>query len=408
MNKRTTGQVSYARSVAYGALAGLSIAIIFAAGFFARDLLEMTTVRAIGYPSEGIGYPLLDEVQELLNAHYLREQPPYTRLQYAAIRGVMGALEDRYTFFIDPPVAQSESDALAGTYGGIGVQLQRSASGDFVLFPFPDGPAARAGIRDGDVLLAINDVSVDQSSQQDVVDQQLRGEVKEGNGIQLALTRADGSEAYTVFVAFDVINVPSVVWRLVPEDSRIGYVQIIRFTSRTPDELVVAVEDLRSHDILALVLDLRDNNGGLLQESIEVADELLDGGVIAFEQSQRTERTFEAEVGGIAADLPLAVLVNGGTASAAEIVAGAVQDSERGILVGQGTFGKGTVQQIFRLTDDSSIHITSAQWLTPARMELDGSGIEPTISMIPDENGRDIEIGEAVHQLQELLATQDN
>jgi carboxyl-terminal processing protease len=320
----------------------------------------------------------------------------------------MGALEDRYTFFIDPPVAQSESDALAGTYGGIGVQLQRSASGDFVLFPFPDGPAARAGIRDGDVLLAINDVSVDQSSQQDVVDQQLRGEVKEGNGIQLALTRADGSEAYTVFVAFDVINVPSVVWRLVPEDSRIGYVQIIRFTSRTPDELVVAVEDLRSHDILALVLDLRDNNGGLLQESIEVADELLDGGVIAFEQSQRTERTFEAEVGGIAADLPLAVLVNGGTASAAEIVAGAVQDSERGILVGQGTFGKGTVQQIFRLTDDSSIHITSAQWLTPARMELDGSGIEPTISMIPDENGRDIEIGEAVHQLQELLATQDN
>jgi len=272
-----------------------------------------------------------------------------------------------------------------------------------VLFPFPDGPAAREGVVDGDALLAINGAGVDITLQPDAVDQMLRGEVRDGSGVTLTLMREGEDAAFDLFVPFEVINVPSVVWRMLAEDDRIGYVQIMRFTSRTPEELATALNELRDSDAAALVVDLRNNSGGLLQESVTVADEFLDGGVVLYEESLNEEDTFDANPGGLGVNFPLAVLVNQGTASAAELVAGALQDYERGILVGQRTYGKGTVQQIFRLSDESSIHITSAEWFTPDRHALDGTGLTPTIEMIPDQNGRDVELGEATRYLQELL-----
>ena len=143
----------------------------------------------------------------------------------------------------------------------------------------------------------------------------------------------------------------------------------------------------------------------MLQESVTVADEFLDDGVVLYERSRDNERTFDAQPGGLMTDLPLIVLVNGGTASAAELVAGAIRDSGRGIIIGQTTFGKGTVQQIFRLSDGSSIHITSAEWFTPNNSTIEGVGLVPDISMIPDENGRDVEIGEAIRHLQQQLGS---
>jgi carboxyl-terminal processing protease len=158
--------------------------------------------------------------------------------------------------------------------------------------------------------------------------------------------------------------------------------------------------------VAALVLDLRNNSGGLLQESVEVASQFISSGVIVYERDRKDEHPFDAQPGGVATDLPLAVLVNPGTASAAELVAGAIQDRDRGILVGQTTFGKGSVQQIFRLSDDSSLHITSAEWFTPDRHTLEGAGLEPDIPMIPDVNGRDVELGEAVRYLQDELQSE--
>ncbi|NWF69683.1 MAG: S41 family peptidase [Chloroflexi bacterium] len=388
------------QSVLYGFLIGLGLALVFTAGFLFRDFVQIAAVNA---QTPGAGYPLLDEVQILLDQNYLREQPDYTQRQYAAIRGLLSALDDRYTFFIDPPVAQSESDVLAGTYGGIGVLLQRNEAGDFVLFPFPDSPAIRAGIVDGDRLVAVNGTRLTLAEQQDAVDQLLRGEVREGNGVEITVGRHATGEEFTVFITFDVINVPSVVWRVLEEDARIGYIQILRFTNRTPDELAAAVTDLRAAPIQALVLDLRNNAGGLLQESVDIADAFLDGGVVLYQRSRDSERTFDAQPGGIMTDLPLIVLVNGGTASASELVAGAIRDSGRGILIGQTTYGKGTVQEIFRLSDQSSVHITSAEWFTPNNSTIEGTGLTPDIAMIPDINGRDVELGEAVRQLQQQL-----
>jgi carboxyl-terminal processing protease len=386
------------RSIAWGMMFGASLAISFMIGFVTRDWVG---VSAFASPLSDNNYPLLNEVQSLIDTAYLREQPnPETR-QYGAIRGMLQTLDDRYTFFVDPPVAQSESDVLAGTYGGVGVQIQRFENGDLVMFPFEESPAIEAGIEEGDILVAIDGERVTYEVRQDVIDQMLRGEVKRNNGVDVTFVR-DGDEL-TVFVKFGVINVPSVVWRTLSEDQPIGYLQILRFTNRTPDEVNQALEELNATSIKGLILDLRNNNGGLLKESVDAASLLLDGGVVLYERSLGGEETFEAETGSLISDIPVVVLVNGGTASAAELVAGALRDRQRAILIGQQTFGKGTVQQIFRLSDDSSIHITSAEWLTPGRNQISGVGLEPDISMIPDENGRDVELGEAIRYLSNQL-----
>jgi carboxyl-terminal processing protease len=385
----------FGQSIIYGALIGVFCALVFAAGFVFRGFVDVRIAQASSAEND---YSLLSEVQHLLDQHYLRVQPAFKDREYAAIRGMLAALNDRYTFFVDPPVAQSESDVLAGTYGGIGVQVKRNEHGDLVLYPFADSPATHAGVEAGDLLLAVNDIAIDPGTQADAVDQMLRGEVKEGSGAKLTVQKLDSTEN-TYFIPFAVINVPSVIWRKLVDAPQIGYVQILIFTSRTPDELKSALEDLKG--VKSLVLDLRNNSGGLLQESVTVASQFLDGGVVVYEKSNQSEDPLSVTPGGLATDLPIVVLVNQNTASAAELVAGALRDRQRAVLLGQTTYGKGTVQQIFRLSDESSLHITAAEWLTPNRQHLDGTGLEPDIVVIPDPNGRDVELSEATQYLEQ-------
>lgn len=391
-----------ARATARGMLAGLVLSGVFVAGFLLRAWMPV----AANADEEGEAFPLLAQVKGLLETNYLRPLPDDQAMEYAAVRGYLSELKDPYTFFIDPPVAQSESDVLAGEYGGIGVQVQRNEQGDIVLYPFPEGPAARAGVENGAVLIAVNGAPLAPGERIDVIDGMLRGEVGEGRGVTITIREPDATETRDVFIEFEVVQVPSVVWRILAEEDTFGYAQVIRFTSRTPDELRAAIEDLKSQSAEALVLDLRGNSGGLLQESVQVASEFLDGGVVFYEVRRGGETATNATPGGAWTEQPLVVLVDAGTASAAELVAGAIRDRERGILVGQRTYGKGSVQLIFRLPDGSSVHITSAEWYTPDRTPLEGNGLEPTIAMIPDESGRDVELGEAVRQLRQIVGAQ--
>lgn len=388
------------RSILIGIAIGIGLAGIFFAGYTARDLLGRPLIAPVAADPAAPSYPLVDEVDAIIDRYFIRELPDERARQYAAIRGLLQALNDPFTFFIDPPVAASESQVLAGTYGGIGVQISRAENGDLLLFPFPDGPAAAAGINGGDALLRVNGQAVDQSIPPDALDQLLRGEVRDNNGVTLLIRAvADGAER-ELFVPFAVINIPSVIWRVLPDAPTIGYLQIERFTSRTPEEVRTALAELTGQGITGLVVDLRNNSGGLLQESITVADEFIDGGVLVYERNAEREVTYDAAAGGVGIDLPLIVLVNNRTASGAEIVAGALRDSGRATLIGQRTYGKGTVQQIFQLSDGSSVHVTASEWLIPSRQPLEQVGLTPTIEMIPDPNGRDVELGEAVRQLQ--------
>ncbi len=385
-----------------GIAIGLVLLAAFVAGFFFHgSLLPVSSRLALADPGEP--YALLHEVQGLLERYYLRDLPEQRLLDYAAIRGVLSALNDPYTLFNDPPVTRNESDALAGQYGGIGVDVQYAADGSYVLYPYPDSPALQAGVEEGDVLLAVNGQEIVPGTRLDEVVRALRGEVKEGNGVEIRVRkRTTGAEA-TYNVPFAVISVPSVIWRTLIEDPRIGYVQVKSFTSRTPEELRQAFEALLALQIKALVLDLRNNAGGLLQEAIQAADAILDRGVIVIEKTRDSEREYTATEGGLDATLPMVVLVNQGTASAAELVAGALRDNGRATVIGQRTFGKGSVQLIFPLSDGSSVHITAAEWLTPNHIPLNRQGLEPDISMIPAEDGRDVELDEAVRQLRPVM-----
>jgi len=383
-------------AVARGILTGLVLSAVFLAGFIVRGQVPVTAQEK----SES-DFALLAEVKSRIEENFLREIPPENEMEYAAIRGYLSRLNDPYTFFIDPPVAQSESDVLAGQYGGIGVQVKHNEQGLFVLYPFRDSPAMVAGIRDGDILVAVNGTEIASTERLDIVDRMLRGEVGDGRGVTVTIRHPGETEAQDFFIEFAVVTVPSVIWRPLEEEPSFGYIQVIRFTSRTPEELREAIADLKSQNIVAFVLDMRGNSGGLLQESVEVASEFLDGGVVFYERTRTEETTTEASEGGTALTEPLVVLVDSGTASAAELVAGAIQDRDRGILIGQKTYGKGSVQLIFRLADNSSIHITSAEWLTPSRRALSGNGLDPDIPMIPAEDGRDVELGEAIRYLRQ-------
>jgi carboxyl-terminal processing protease len=393
--KRRVVLMTILRGFSFGALLGA----VFVAGFLFRGAM----------PSQAQGnrhYPLLEQAHGLLIDHYLRPLPDATQLEYGAIRGMLATLNDRLTYFIDPPVAASESNVLAGQYGGIGVQVRRDEAGRFRLYPFRDGPAARAGVRDGDILLKVNDQDVPLDMRQDAVDQLLRGEVREGNGVKIEVrAEAEANNTRTYTILFETIEIPSVVWRTLEEEASFGYVQVLRFTSRTPSELKKAFDELRNANIRALVLDMRNNPGGLLQESITVASQFLPPDlVVMYEQSRQGEKEYRVRDGSTLTDLPMVVLINGGTASAAELVAGALKDHGRATVIGQRSFGKGTVQLIFQLLDRSSIHVTTAEFFPPSRQPLEGAGIAPDIPMIPDSNDRDVELGEAIRYLREKLS----
>lgn len=389
-------------------LLGFTLGAMFVAGFIVRDMTAEEPVRQAQAQSDTGAtnpFPILNEVSALVADNFYRELPTDPALEYAAVRGYLSGLGDPYSFFNDPPVAQSESDALAGVYGGIGVVVKRNVAGLIELYPYPESPALRLGVLDGDILVAINGQLLDPAAPMDVIQQALRGEVKDGNGVEITVQHAATGEEETLQIPFEEIFVPSLLWRILPGEPALGYIHITSFTSRTPEELEVAIAGLQDLGMVGLILDLRDNFGGLLQESIDIAGEFLDGGTILIEQGRTSgEIVMEDTPGGLATDIPMLVITNHNSASAAEVVAAAIQQNGRAQILGQITHGKGSVQLIFRLSDNSSFRITGSIWLTPNRSPLDGVGLKPDIEMIPDVNGRDVELDEATHRLIALIA----
>jgi len=329
---------------------------------------------------------------------FYAELPDSKTMTYAALRGALSALNDPYTIFVEPQPRQLEKDDLHGSFGGIGVWLSQIPDGSFVLSPMRDSPAIRAGVQEGDVLLKVDDASITTEMTPSDVQVLLRGPV--GSQVRLTVRRARTPEPLTLAIVREEIVTPSVTWRMIDGQPDVGYVKIDRFTERTPQELKDAIADLRNQGMARLVLDLRDNGGGLLTEATQVASQFLDEGVVLYERRRGAEeKTYQVQGNGVARDVPLVVLVNGGTASASEIVAGALQDHERGPLIGERTFGKGLVQLIYDLSDGSSLHVTSAQWFTPNQHQINGQGLTPDIEVsLTDEDraqGRDPQLERA-------------
>lgn len=386
-------------------LLALLAASAFVAGYFANDFVELqrgvSSVAAQGTDD----FALFWEAWGHVESSFLGDLPSSKALTYGAIRGAMGLLNDPYTFFIEPVAREQERQSLQGTYGGIGASLTRpEEGGELILEPVPGNPAELAGIQSGDVLLAVDgrDITADMTVQE--VADQIRGE--KGSIVVLTVLHAGAAEPVDIEVERGDILIPSVAYRLLPEDMAIGYIQLTRFSGESENEVAQAITDLQNQGAKMLVLDLRGNGGGLLDAAINVADYFLEDGVILYQQTRgEGEKVYRASAGTLALDMPLAILIDGGSASSSEILAGALQDRERAILVGSGpTYGKGSVQLVYDLSDGSSVHITASRWFTPARHQIDQQGLQPdvlvSVTQEDIDNGRDAVLNQAVLELQ--------
>jgi len=341
------------------------------------------------------------EAWERIENYFYGELPSPRERTYGAIHETLAQLNDPYTIFVEPQPRELERDHMRGSYGGIGVALQCDTEGKIVLSPYPDSPAERAGIRDGDILLAIDGNAVSSELSLDDLRSQLRDEI--GAVVTLTLSRPP-TPPFDIVITRDEIQVASVTWRILEQASDIGYIHIESFTERTSNEILLSLQELQQAKISGLILDLRGNSGGLIDSAIAIASQFLDDGDVLYHQmSREQERTSRVQRDGVAIDIPLAVLVNGETASAAEIVAGALQDHGRATLIGEPTFGKGSMQLVYDLSDGSSLHVTSAIWLTPGRHQIQGKGLTPDIYISrgeDDADSGDKQLDRAVNYLQ--------
>lgn len=335
------------------------------------------------------------EAWNRVERHFFGDVPDPQVRTYGAIRRSLTLL-DPYTVFVEPIPRELERDELRGAYGGIGVAVWRTADGHVALAPYPASPAERAGLMRGDVLLAIDGDPVLDGTTESEVRAALRGEV--GTSVDLTIKRSSVSP-FVVTIERERIETPSVTWYMTT--SNIGYVRVETFTERTDDELDTALQGLWQAGSTAWVLDLRGNRGGLLDSAVAVASRFLrEGEVVLYQGSKNSSlRPFTAQGGGDPAT-PLVVLVDGDTASAAEIVAGALQDHGRALLMGEPTFGKGSVQEIYDLSDGSSLHVTAAVWLTPDRQRIDEIGLTPDVVVSRSDGPGDEPLNRAVTYLE--------
>ena len=323
----------------------LSIAI----GYFGRGIIA-------GYQGD---FPLLSEARDVLVQNTILEIPPEPALEYGMIRGMLTVMEDPYTHFIEPAVHEIRTNELAGRFGGVGVRAERDTQANWRLYPLPDSPAQAAGIVDGDMLIAVDDQEITPDTEELDLIATIRG--PEGENVQLTVQRA--LETLTFTIERQWVPLPSITWHLLPEAPQIGVIRVHRIADTTADEIQEGIEDLLVQDAQALILDLRDNGGGLVEAGVRIARLFLESGeVIGQSFKGEAVKTFEVEQPGPFVDLPMVLLINNHTASSAEIVAGALAAQQRATLIGTATHGKTSIQFIFELQDGSSVNITSGRW----------------------------------------------
>jgi carboxyl-terminal processing protease len=322
---------------------------------------------------------------------------------YGAIRGLVNAYGDENTGFIEPDRAVIFREDVTGSFEGIGAAVRMDEMGRLIIAePFAGRPAAEAGLLRGDVVLAVDGTPLQGLSLYEAIGL-IRGPA--GTTVVLTVFREGVDEPFDVPVVRARIEIEIVESERLEDD--IGYVRLTEFNRGGSGEVAEAIKALEAEGPLkGLIFDLRDNPGGLLDESIFVSSQFISEGVITIERMKGgKEQVFEAQPGGAALDVPLVVLINRGSASASEIVAGAIRDNKRGILLGEQTFGKGTVQIPHTLSDDSELRVTIAEWLTPDGDQINGEGIVPDVYVERTQEdfveGRDPQLERAIEYLLE-------
>ncbi len=365
-------------------------------------LTEMESVR--GSSVRGVPVELVDVWKAWSLIRLKSPEVQTSLLSSAAIAGMLVSLGDDSVAHLTPEAYQRATQRTTGPYGGIGAYVSVEA-GRVVVSPMPDSPAERAGLQDGDVVLEADGQRLGDEGLESVV-AMVRGEP--GTSLSLLVERAGEPEPIEVRVVRGDIQVGSVDRSLLP--GAIGYVIITDFRENTGEELLTALEELKQFDMLALILELRNNLGDSVESARAVASQFIPDGLVMFEIDNGGKRTdWTVNTGGIATeDLPMVVLVNELTASAAEVVAGALQDAERAKVMGTDTLGKGSASEFEELSDGSALYLPVTHWYTPTGSLIQGNGIAPDIELgiIPEDRaaGVDSQLLGAYNYLNEILA----
>jgi carboxyl-terminal processing protease len=389
------------------------VGILIVLSFFAGHITGYGArpVQAAEQPRE---FSVFWEAWNVVVAHFVdRDKIDYAQMTYGAISGMLSTLgDDGHTTFLSPEAVKMEQSRLEGAFEGIGAYVSMEEGQIKIVAPIGGSPAEAAGLLPGDVILAVDGESVQGRSLNQVINQ-IRGPAN--TEVTLKVRHPNSLESVEVTIVRQRIEIDSVTWSLVP-DSDIAYVKVTQFANDTGAELEDALQEIvntrvNGQPVSGLILDLRNNPGGYLREAIRVGSQFLPRDATILIESDADKKTSVHQSRGwfgYGRTIPIVVLINEGTASAGEITAGAIKENGRGILVGQTTFGTGTVLTQFNLSDGSAIRLGVTNWLTPDGNLIKGQGIEPNVVI---EQPADTELLDADTlkrlSFQELLNTTD-
>ena len=320
---------------------------------------------------------LFGEVLEKINKEYV-DEIDQSKSMDSAINGLLQSL-DPYSSYMSPEILNEMQTETSGEFGGLGIEVSMESGVVKVISPIDDTPASRAGIKAGDYIVKINDSQVQGKSLSEAVDL-MRGPV--GSGIELTVRRRGEKKALTFNIVREIIQVQSVKTDLL--EKNIGYIRLTSFNENSGDQIKKKLKELeKNNKVKAYILDLRNNPGGLLSQAIRITDFFLDNGEIVSTKGRKTSenRKWFAKKGDILNSKTLVVLINYGSASASEIVAGALKDHKRAILLGENSYGKGSVQSIIPLKNDGAIRLTVAKYYLPSGKSISEVGVSPDIEV---------------------------
>ena len=340
----------------------------------------------------------LAEVWDVLGREHIdRGNFDAAEVSDGAIRGMLQSLDDPYASFLNAEQFGVESQDYQGFFEGIGAHVAMRRGQLTIIAPMPDTPAERAGIRPGDIILSIDGETTANISLLEAVSK-IRGE--KGSTVELLVMHLNNGEPVTIVVERGVIPLDSVSFTML--DNGVGHLRIFNFADNTNDEVAAALNEFKSSEGIGLVVDLRNNPGGLLQSVVDVASQFLDDGLVLYEIDASGQRdNWEVKSGGNGRGFPMVVLINQFSASASEVLSGALVDHERAVLVGTTSFGKGSVNTLRPLSDGSGIYFSIARWYTPNGTMIEGEGITPDIVVdLPPDSTEDVQLNGSIEILE--------
>ncbi len=378
----------------------------FAGGIiFDRQTNRIDGLMSVTTPGQSIA-DTVSEVEDLLLDQALKP-PNETSATAGAIQGLLDSTGDKYANYFDPRHFKYFNEQSAGEFGGIGVTIGEKDGQAYVVTVMPNTPAAKAGIKTDDIFVSVDGVKRDKWTSDEIV-KRVRGDA--GTKVKVVMKR--GSELKTFDLTRAKIEVPNIDSRMLQDG--IGYIRLYSFNQRAADDMRRAIDSLEKKGAKAFVLDVRDNPGGLLDQAVDIASLFVANGVVVrVDERGKAEQSSRA-TGKVATNAPVALLVNGNSASASEILAGALQDYDRATLVGEKTFGKGSVQTVEKLSSGGGIKFTIAHYLTPKKRVIDGKGVTPehVVKMKPElqydaefqkDKAKDLQLQKAIKVLQSDL-----